>query len=124
MASKVTEISGIGPQTAAVLASHGFKTVESIASADKESLCQVQGFSMARTVKTIDAANALLSGATATASKKKSATTAKAKPVVADKGKDDKTERKIKKLKDKLKKKGLKKKDKKKLKKKLSKLKK
>lgn len=132
MASQLTDISGIGPQAAQLLASHGFKTIKSIAEADPVSLSQVQGFSAIRAGKTIESAKALLASpptAKPAARKKSVAKKAPARRKTAakapapTKGGDDKARRKLKKLKEKLKKKNLKKKDKKKLKKKIKELK-
>jgi len=128
--TSLTGISGIGPQAAKLLYDNGFKTVQAVAKASPEALSKVQGFSAARSEKTIQAAVAMLadtetsSPAPAAPAKEKVAETV-AKPARETK-KDtaDKTKRKIKKLKDQLKKKKLKKKDRKKLQKKLKNLKK
>ena len=71
MTASLTEISGIGPQTAAVLANNGFKTVDSVANASVESLSNVPGFSQARAASTIKSARDLLSGKPASAVRKR-----------------------------------------------------
>jgi transcription termination factor NusA len=60
MPSKVTNISGIGSTTAAILSEHNFKSVESIAQSTVEELSAVPGFSASRADKIIIAARQLL----------------------------------------------------------------
>jgi predicted RecB family nuclease len=125
MAAQLVEITGIGPAAASTLVSNGFKTVESIADTTTEKLSAVQGFSVIRAQKTIDAAKQLLasavSGSAGTPSVKKPASKKAVKKSQApkDKKSKDKKGKKTKKPKDKKKKdKGKKKKNKSKNKKK------
>ena len=69
MAVTVTKISGIGPKTAAILANHGFKTVEAIAKSTVEKLSGVPGFGPSRSRTIISAASALVAGTPAKTSK-------------------------------------------------------
>jgi len=57
---KLTEIAGIGPATARLLADNGFATVESIAKASDQELAKVPGFGMVRAAVVIDAAQSLV----------------------------------------------------------------
>ena len=114
MATQLVEITGIGPAAASTLVSNGFKTVKSIADTTTEKLSAVQGFSVIRAQKTIDAAKQLLasavSGSAGTPSVKKPASKKAVKKSQAPK---DKKSKKTKKPKDKKKKdKGKKKKNK------------
>ncbi|MDQ6950435.1 MAG: helix-hairpin-helix domain-containing protein [Mariprofundales bacterium] len=56
MAPLLTEITGVGEATAAVLADHGFISVQSLAEATIEQLTQVPSFGAARAQATIQAA--------------------------------------------------------------------
>jgi hypothetical protein len=119
MATQLVEITGIGPAAASTLVSNGFKTVKSIADTTTEKLSAVQGFSVIRAQKTIDAAKQLLasavSGSTGTPSVKKPASKKAVKKSQApkDNKSKDKKSKKTKKPKDKKKKdKGKKKKSK------------
>ena len=119
MATQLVEITGIGPAAASTLVSNGFKTVKSIADTTTEKLSAVQGFSVIRAQKTIDAAKQLLasavSGSAGTPSVKKPASKKAVKKSQApkDKKSKDKKSKKTKKPKDKKKKdKGKKKKNK------------
>lgn len=56
MSSNLTKIQGIGPSAAAQLAEAGFETIESIASATPSELGKVSGFGLARSQRTIAAA--------------------------------------------------------------------
>ncbi len=125
MATQLVEITGIGPAAASTLVSNGFKTVKSIADTTTEKLSAVQGFSVIRAQKTIDAAKQLLasavSGSAGTPSAKKPASKKAVKKSQApkDNKSKDKKSKKTKKPKDKKKKdKGKKKKNKSKNKKK------
>jgi hypothetical protein len=125
MATQLVEITGIGPAAASTLVSNGFKTVKSIADTTTEKLSAVQGFSVIRAQKTIDAAKQLLasavSGSAGTPSVKKPASKKAVKKSQApkDNKSKDKKSKKTKKPKDKKKKdKGKKKKSKSKNKKK------
>lgn len=64
MSTPITDISGIGPTTAATLAANGFDSAEAIASADVQALCAVPGFGPVRAQATIKAA-AKIAGASA-----------------------------------------------------------
>ena len=119
MATQLVEITGIGPAAASTLVSNGFKTVKSIADTTTEKLSAVQGFSVIRAQKTIDAAKQLLasavSGSAGTPSVKKPASKKAVKKSQApkDNKSKDKKSKKTKKPKDKKKKdKGKKKKNK------------
>jgi hypothetical protein len=123
MAAQLVEITGIGSVAARTLVRHGFKTVESIVVTTTEKLSAVQGFSVIRAQKTIDAAKQLLasevSGSAGTPSVKKPASKKAVKKSQApkDKKSKDKKSKKTKKPKDKKKKdKGKKKKNKSKIK--------
>ena len=56
----ITDISGIGPAAAAALGDHRIKSVASLARASVETVTAVPGFSEARAVRVIAAANELL----------------------------------------------------------------
>ncbi|MCP4387725.1 MAG: helix-hairpin-helix domain-containing protein, partial [Gammaproteobacteria bacterium] len=60
MTVTISNISGIGPQTAEILTKHGFETVKAIAESTVEKLSSVPGFGAARARTTISAATALL----------------------------------------------------------------
>ena len=104
MSTPITAIPGIGASTAELLANHGFKSAESIASTSVENLSLVPGFGEIRSANTIKAAAGLL--ATENPQEK-----AKKEKVKKEKTKKEKTGKKDKKNKDKKDKK--KKKDKK-----------
>lgn len=104
MSTPITAIPGIGASTADLLANHGFKSAESIASTSVENLSLVPGFGEIRSANTIKAAAGLL--ATENPQEK-----AKKEKVKKEKTKKEKTGKKDKKNKDKKDKK--KKKDKK-----------
>jgi hypothetical protein len=72
MSKTLTQISGVGPDTAKLLVEQGLTSPSEIAGASIERLCAVPGFSMARAGRVIKAANELLTAPaenTATASK-------------------------------------------------------
>jgi len=143
--SKLEDIPGIGPQTAKVLAEHGFADAAGVARAKVDALAAVPGFSEVRAKRTIDAARSLAASAKKAPARRKTArkpAAATAAPVAVEsvqeekpgtedvtegkgkkekKGKKSKKDRKGKKdKKDKKAAKGGKKKDKKKGKKKKS----
>lgn len=60
MSTPITAIPGIGASTADLLANHGFKSAESIASTSVENLSLVPGFGEIRSANTIKAAAGLL----------------------------------------------------------------
>ena len=60
MSTPITAIPGIGASTAELLANHGFKSAESIASTSVENLSLVPGFGEIRSANTIKAAAGLL----------------------------------------------------------------
>ena len=59
MGKTITDIPGIGPSTAEVLAKNGFKTLQQIAGSTVEKLAAVPGFGMIRAARVIKLANAL-----------------------------------------------------------------
>lgn len=109
---KLSEISGVGPATARLLAESGFASVESVAKATPGELARVPGFGEARAAAVIAAAVSLQSRGKAPGSVAKPEKTKKK----ADKDKKDKKDKK-KEKKGKGKKKDSKKKKKKKKKK-------
>ena len=60
MSTPITAIPGIGASTAELLANHGFKSAESIASTSVENLSLVPGFGEIRSANTIKAAACFL----------------------------------------------------------------
>ena len=115
MVPKLTDIRGVGPDSARLLEQQGFKRVADVAKASVDSLVAVQGFGPARAAQVIADAAALQAGA---AGRVKPVTTS-AQPE-GNSGKDGnpkkkkknkkKNKKKLKKLKKKLKKKKSKKK--------------
>ena len=71
--SKLEDIPGIGPQTAKVLAEHGFADAAGIARATVDALAAVPGFSEARAKRTIDAARSLAPSAKKAPARRKTA---------------------------------------------------
>ena len=63
MTIALTQIPGIGPSTAKVLAENGFKSAQQIASTTIAQLTKVPGFGMARASRAINAAIKLLAAA-------------------------------------------------------------
>ena len=106
MSTPITAIPGIGASTAELLANHGFKSAESIASTSVENLSLVPGFGEIRSANTIKAAAGLLGTENPQEKAKKE------KPGKKDKKNKDKKDKK--KKKDKKGKKGKKKNKKKK----------
>lgn len=106
MNSDITQITGIGPAAAAVLKTHGFQTIEDLASASPAKIMAVPGFGESRANQVITSAKAILSGADGTkatrATKTKAAEETKKKK---GKGKKKKDKSKSKKKKDESKKK-------------------
>ena len=60
MKPAIIDIPGIGPAAAAALAEHSINTLTDLAKASVETVSAVPGFSEARAIKVIAAANALL----------------------------------------------------------------
>ena len=71
--SKLEDIPGIGPQTAKVLAEHGFADAAGIARATVDALAAVPGFSEVRAKRTIDAARSLVPSAKKAPARRKTA---------------------------------------------------
>lgn len=71
--SKLEDIPGIGPQTAKVLAEHGFADAAGIAGATVDALAAVPGFSEVRAKRTIDAARGLAPSAKKAPARRKTA---------------------------------------------------
>ena len=59
MTTPIIKIKGIGPQTAVILAEHGFTCAEDLASSTTDALGKVQGFGPSRAKTVIEAARAL-----------------------------------------------------------------
>ena len=111
MSTPITAIPGIGASTADLLANHGFKSAESIATTSVENLSLVPGFGEIRAANTIKAAAGLL--ATETPQEKAKKEKVK-KEMTGKKDKKNKDKKDKKKKKDKKGKKGKKKNKKKK----------
>ena len=60
MPTLITSVAGIGGATAALLARHGFRTAEDLATASQEKLAAIPGFGENRAARTIDAARTAL----------------------------------------------------------------
>ena len=109
MKPAITDISGIGPASASVLAEHGFSSIESLATTTVKALAAVPGFSAARAAKVIAAAGALLPEQADTGDKAEKNAPGRKKDKKEKKGKKDKKDKKGKKGKGKGKGKGKKK---------------
>lgn len=70
MKSALTDISGIGPNTAALLASHGITSIKKLLKTNVDTLSQVPGFAEFRANAIILAAQALLNDSTLAKAKK------------------------------------------------------
>ena len=101
MSTPITAIPGIGASTADLLANHGFKSAESIASTSVENLSLVPGFGEIRSANTIKAAAGLLG----TENPQEKAKKEKVKKEKTEKEKTGKKDKKNKDKKDKKKKK-------------------
>ena len=99
MSTPITAIPGIGASTAELLANHGFKSAESIASTSVENLSLVPGFGEIRSANTIKAAAGLL--ATENPQEKAKKEKLKKEKLKKEKTKKEKTGKKDKKNKDK-----------------------
>ena len=92
---KLTQISGIGPATAALLEAAGFTSVETVANSSVAKLAKVRGFGPARASAIIGSARSLLStGAGAVTEKDKKKRHGKKKDKKGKKKKDGKKKRK------------------------------
>jgi Mg-chelatase subunit ChlI len=92
--SKLEDIPGIGPQTAKVLAEHGFADAAAIARATVDALAAVPGFSEVRAKRTIDAARSLAPSAKKTPPRRTTArkpAASRAAPGVDESVKEDKS---------------------------------
>jgi hypothetical protein len=90
MKPAITDISGIGPAVAEVLAEHRIRTVASLARASVEKIAAIPGFSEARATRVIAAATELLdASATSPAVAAKTADAGK-QPKAGGKDKKDK----------------------------------
>lgn len=103
MSLELTELTGVGPRGAEILAEHGFRSLKAIAAANVEALSQVPGFSEARAQKCINQAKTLLANDTITATEIEStASEIISMPFTGKKDKPEKTKKdKEKKSKDK-----------------------
>ncbi len=89
MKPAIIDIPGIGPAAAAALAEHRIKTLAELARASVETVSAVPGFSEARAIKVIAAANELLPAAT-TVKDESGDKPLKDRKAKKDKGKDKK----------------------------------
>lgn len=101
MNSDLTQVTGIGPAAAAILKTHGFQTIEDLASASAANIMVVPGFGESRASQVIASAKAILSGSgetkAAQPSKAKSAEDTKKGKKKGKKKKDKKESKKNKK---------------------------
>ena len=103
MTSDLTQVTGIGPAAAAILKTHGFQTIEDLASASPANIMVVPGFGESRANQVITSAKAILSGSGGTnaakSAKKESAEDTKKKKGKKKKDKSKKKKEKSKKKK-------------------------
>ena len=95
MSTPITEITGIGPSTAATLSEHGFHSAEDIATTTVDALCSVPGFGPIKAKASIAAAQSLAPAKPSTPKKpkKKDKPKAKAKKKSGKSTKSDKKDK-------------------------------